>query len=45
MPPLELVGAELVKVLVAPNTLVETLDVIEDFGSEFVQPARHPRHG
>jgi hypothetical protein len=29
--PLELVGAELVEMLVAPNTIVETLDVIEDF--------------
>jgi hypothetical protein len=36
MPPLELVGAELVKVLVAPNTIVEALDVIADFGFEFV---------
>jgi len=27
----ELVGAELVEMLVAPNTIVETLDVIEDF--------------
>jgi hypothetical protein len=29
--PLELMGAELVEMLVAPNTIVETLDVIEDF--------------
>jgi hypothetical protein len=29
--PLELMEAELIEVLVAPNTFVETLDVIEDF--------------
>jgi len=29
--PLELMGAELIEVLMAPNTIVETLDVIEDF--------------
>jgi hypothetical protein len=29
--PLELMGAELVEMLVAPNTLVSPLDVIEDF--------------
>jgi hypothetical protein len=29
--PLELMGAELIEMLVAPNTIVETLDVIEDF--------------
>jgi hypothetical protein len=29
--PLELMGAELIEVLVASNTIVETLDVIEDF--------------
>jgi hypothetical protein len=28
---LELMGAELIEVLMAPNTIVETLDVIEDF--------------
>jgi hypothetical protein len=28
--PLELMGAELIEMLVAPNTIVETLDVIED---------------
>jgi hypothetical protein len=27
----ELMSAELVEMLVAPNTIVETLDVIEDF--------------
>ena len=31
MLPLELVGAQLFKVFVAPNPIVETLDVIEDF--------------
>jgi len=30
-PPLELMGAELIEVLMASNTIVETLDVIEDF--------------
>jgi hypothetical protein len=29
--PLELMGAELIEVLMASNTIVETLDVIEDF--------------
>jgi hypothetical protein len=29
--PLELMGAELIEMLVASNTIVETLDVIEDF--------------
>jgi hypothetical protein len=29
--PLELIGAELVEMLVASNSIVETLDVIEDF--------------
>jgi hypothetical protein len=29
--PLELIGAELIEVLVTPNSIVETLDVIEDF--------------
>jgi hypothetical protein len=29
--PLELIGAELIEMLVASNTIVETLDVIEDF--------------
>ena len=29
--PLELMGTELIEVLMAPNTIVETLDVIEDF--------------
>jgi hypothetical protein len=29
--PLELMGAELVEMLVAPNTIVKILDVIEDF--------------
>ena len=29
--PLELVGAELIEVLVTPNLTVETLNVIEDF--------------
>jgi hypothetical protein len=29
--PLELMGAELIEMLMAPNTIVETLDVIEDF--------------
>ena len=29
--PLELMGVELIEVLVTPNTIVETLDVIEDF--------------
>jgi hypothetical protein len=28
--PLELMGAELIEMLMAPNTIVETLDVIED---------------
>jgi hypothetical protein len=28
---LELMGAELIEMLVASNTIVETLDVIEDF--------------
>jgi hypothetical protein len=31
MLPLELMGAELIEMLVAPNSIVETLDVIEDF--------------
>jgi hypothetical protein len=29
--PLELMGAELIEMLMASNTIVETLDVIEDF--------------
>ncbi len=29
--PLELMGAELIEMLVASNSIVETLDVIEDF--------------
>jgi hypothetical protein len=29
--PLELIGVELIEVLVTPNSIVETLDVIEDF--------------
>jgi hypothetical protein len=29
--PLELMGAELIEMLVASNTIVETIDVIEDF--------------
>jgi hypothetical protein len=29
--PLELMGAELIEVFVAPDSIVETLDVIEDF--------------
>jgi hypothetical protein len=29
--PLELMRAELIEMLVAPNTIVETLDAIEDF--------------
>jgi hypothetical protein len=29
--PLELMGTELIEMLVAPNSIVETLDVIEDF--------------
>ena len=29
--PLELMGAELIEMLVAPNTIVETLDISEDF--------------
>jgi hypothetical protein len=29
--PLELIGAELIEVLVTPNSIVETLYVIEDF--------------
>ena len=31
MLPLELMGTELIEMLMAPNTIVETLDVIEDF--------------
>jgi hypothetical protein len=29
--PLELMGAELIEVLMAPDTIVKTFDVIEDF--------------
>jgi hypothetical protein len=29
--PLELIEAELIEVLMAPDSIVETLDVIEDF--------------
>jgi hypothetical protein len=29
--PLELMGAELIEVLVAPDSIVENLDVIEEF--------------
>jgi hypothetical protein len=31
MTPLELMGVELIKVLMAPDSIVEKLDVIEDF--------------
>jgi hypothetical protein len=40
--PLELMGTELIEMLMAQNTIVETLDVIEDFlpgfFSRFVDP-------
>ena len=40
--PLELMGTELIKMLMAPNTIVETLDVIEDFRLGFCPSLVNP---
>jgi hypothetical protein len=40
--PLELMRTELIEMLVAPNTIVETLDVIEDFRLG-LSPCESPR--